>query len=307
MKLIESPMVPLVSAENIRHRIMLRLLNETRKIFRQRIRRQAIHLLPVHEITDRQQPAIHMLVCRRDYEMAIISALVLNHLGRKGHFFILHDDGSLDHRIECLFHKYLPGSVFIKRAIADKTAAQKLSDYPNLFRLRRENILILKLTDIVLWAQNDRIGYLDSDVLFFKYPLEYIQVLKTASKTTFFNRDIANAYISDKSILKNIYNITLPARINSGLWVTDKKYFDFGLIESWLGHPFLKPHLSDYRLEQTLFAMLAGMFNTEHFPSEYDVNFEKKPEASTGKHYVGRIRYGYELEGLNYLINNNII
>jgi hypothetical protein len=307
MKLIDSPIVPLISAKNFSGRIMLRLLNETRKFFRQRIRKQVMKLLPVYEITDKQQPPIHLLVCRRDYEMAAISAMVLNHLGKKGHVFILHDDGSLDNHIESLFHKYLPGSTFIRRPDADTMAVEKLSAQPNLLRLRAENILISKLTDIVLWAKNERIGYLDSDVLFFKYPFEYIQSLQTSSKTNFFNRDIADAYVANRYTLANACSINLPACINSGLWVMNKNDFDFNLIESWLKHPFLKRHLTDYRLEQTLFAMLAGVSDAGYFPKDYDVNFEKKPDTSICKHYVGRIRYGYELEGLNYLINKQII
>jgi hypothetical protein len=34
---------------------------------------------------------------------------------------------------------------------------------------------------------------------------------------------------------------------------------------------------------------------------------KKKPEKSISKHYVGKIRYGYELEGIKYLLNNGII
>jgi len=307
MKLINSPLVPLVSAENISSRIVLRLLNETRKFFRQRMRKQVMAQLPGYEIMDTQQPPIHLLVCRRDYEMAIISAMILNHLGKKGHIFILHDDGSLDNHIENLFHKYLPGSKFIRRSDADVIAEQKLSAYPNLLSLRSANILILKLTDIVLCAKNDRIGYLDADVLFFKYPLEYMQVLKTDSKADFFNRDIADAYVISRHTFANEYGLNLPARINSGLWVMNKNDFDFNLIESWLTDSFLKPFFNDYRLEQTLFAMLAGMSDAGHLPNGYDVNFEKNPETSICKHYVGRIRYGYELEGLRYLINTKII
>jgi hypothetical protein len=307
MKLINSPLVPLVSAENISSRIMLRLLNETRKFFRQRMRKQVMAQLPIYEITDKQQPPIHLLVCRRDYEMAIISAMILNHLGKKGHIFILHDDGSLDNHIENLFHKYLPGSKFIRRSDADVIAEQKLSAYPNLLSLRSANILILKLTDIVLCAKNDRIGYLDADVLFFKYPLEYMQALKTDSKADFFNRDIADAYVISRHTFANEYGLNLPARINSGLWVMNKNDFDFKLIESWLTNAFLKPFFNDYRLEQTLFAMLAAVSDAGYFPNGYDVNFEKNPETSICKHYVGRIRYGYELEGLRYLINKKII
>jgi hypothetical protein len=301
MKIIDSPMVPMTPETNLGGRIMLRLLHETRKVLRQRVRKQALEILQIYPITDTLHPPIHLLLCRRDYEMAIISALVLNHLGNKGHRYIFHDDGSLDHRIEAIIHKFLPESVFIRRSDADVMAKQKLSEYPHLLSLRHKNILSLKLTDMVLFAQNDRIAYLDSDVLFFKYPLEYMQALQTASKTSFFNRDISDAYIA------NSCDIPRSPRINSGLWVVNKENFNFHLMESWLTNSYYKSHLSDYRLEQTFFAMLAGMTSCRHFSTGYDVNFEKLPETAICKHYVGRIRYGYELEGLKYLINKKII
>lgn len=307
MRIIDSPMVPMTPASNLGGRIMLRLLNEKRKIFRQRIRKQAMEQLPSYSTKDKGQTPIHLLICKRDYEMAIISARVLNHLGRKGHHFVLHDDGSIDSYIENVIHKYLPESVFIRRSAADIMAKQKLSAYPNLLRLRHENMLALKLTDMVLFEQNDRVAYLDSDVLFFKYPLEYMRALTTASKTNFFNRDIADAYLTNQSEPSTICDIHLSPRINSGLWIMSKENFNFNLMESWLTNAFFKTHLADYRLEQTFFAMLAGVTSTQHFSTGYDVNFEKLPKAAICKHYVGRIRYGYELEGLKYLMDQQII
>ena len=306
MKLISKPLVPLLSQPTLASRISLRLLTEVRLIYRKQLRQKMLKDLPIFRNEDSHQPTIHMLVCKRDFEMAIISAMIINHLGNKGHYFIFHDDGSVDDEAETRFYEYLPGSKLIRRKIADKIIEEELSNYPALQDYRKKEVLALKLIDIPFFSQHDRVGYTDSDVLFFRYPEEYFQLLDNKSGLNIFNKDITNAYITDKISIEENLDIKLSSQINSGLWIMNEKDFNFEMIESWLKHRFIAPYLRDYRLEQTLIAMLAGISESKtiHLSTSYDVSFEKYPEASICKHYVGRIRYGYELEGLNYIVKN---
>jgi hypothetical protein len=308
MKLISSPLVPLVSAKTISGRIALRALNEVRNIFRKQLRQEALSRLPVYKATN-NHPEIHMLICKQDFEMATITAAMLNHLGQTAHSFTFHDDGTIDDQMEKNLYQQFPGTLVVRRNVADLIASQKLSAYPALLEFRKKHIMALKLVDVALWAQQDRVGYLDSDVLFFHYPKEFISAFEKNINVNYFNRDIADAYVTDYSSLKELTGFPPAPRINAGLWVMNKKDIDLNLIESWLKHPVMSNYKSDYRLEQTFTAMLAGISDASvaHFSSGYDVSFEKKPEKSIAKHYVGRIRYGYELEGIKYLFSNGII
>ncbi len=58
-----------------------------------------------------------------------------------------------------------------------------------------------------------------------------------------------------------------------------------------------------HRIEQTLFAMLASDSSggVKHLSSAYDVDLKKAIINATCKHYVGKIRTKFELEGLTYL------
>ena len=306
MKLISKPLVPLVSQSTLTSRVVLRLLNEIRLIYRKQLRQKLLKELTIFRNEDPSQSTIHMLVCKRDFEMAIISAMIINNLGNKGHYFIFHDDGSIDDEFETRFYEYLPGSKLIRRKIADKIMEEELSIYPALQEYRKKQVLALKLVDIPFFSQSKRIAYIDTDVLFFRYPEEYFQLLDNKTNLNIFNKDIASAYVTDEISIEGNLGIKLLPKINSGLWIMNKKDFSFSMIESWLEHRFLHSYLTDYRLEQTFIAMLASTSDakTRYFPAGYDVSFEKDPEVSICKHYVGRIRYGYELEGLNYIIKN---
>ncbi len=83
---------------------------------------------------------------------------------------------------------------------------------------------------------------------------------------------------------------------------------DLSQIEGWLQTDYLKKYISQYRLEQTLVSLLAGKSTNgaSFFPSEYDVDFFKQPNKNVCKHYVGKIRHGYELEGVRHLLQNRL-
>jgi len=307
MKLISKPLIPLCRQTRLADRVILRLQNEVRFIYRKELRRKTLRMLPVYKMEDCFQPAIHMLVCKRDYEMAIVSAMTLNALGNKGHLFIFHDDGSIDHKMESSIHHYLPGIKLIRRKSADKIIEETLCSYPAMLAFRRQQVLALKLIDVPFFSGQERIGYMDSDILFFQYPAVFFHQLSDKTNVNVFNKDIANAYITDQNSIEERLGIKLTSRINSGLWVINKMDFQFSVMESWLKNPLILSYLSDYRLEQTMTAMLAGISvaETEYFPVGYDVSFEKDPLHSVCKHYVGKIRYGYELEGLHNILNSN--
>jgi hypothetical protein len=308
MNLIATPITPLTSEPTITGRISLRIINEIRNFFRKQLRHEMMDRFKIYK-AENNQPEIHILICKRDFEMAIISAATLNHLGKRGHSFIFHDDGTMDDKMEQVINQHFPGTLVIRRDVADFVAVQKLSAYPHVREYRKRHVMALKLVDVALWGQADRIGYLDSDVLFFRYPDEFIRSFGGHVDVNYFNRDIANAYITDFSSIRNMFGLAPASRINAGLWVMNKKDINLHLLESWLEQPDINRYKSDYRLEQTFAALLAR--NSEagvaHFSSGYDVSFEKMPEKSISKHYVGRIRHGYELEGIKYLLKNGII
>lgn len=301
--LVTNPLTPTVSPKTIPERIQSRLRNDFRLFFRRRIRRQIMPLLPVHE-APQEGPTLHMLVCERDHEMAIITTSLFNYRIGKAHRFVFHDDGSLSDRAITKFQEFLPGTRVIRRAEADKVAQEKLKDFPRILAYRRNHIMALKIVDVKLWGQGSRIGYIDSDILFFKYPKAYVHALEDQQRANYFNRDIEDAYVADRRYIAEATGYEPAPQINAGLWVMNAQDICLEQIETWLEHPFFAANAANYRLEQTFVAMLAqkSAAGAQHFPEEYDVDFYKNIDHNVCKHYVGRIRYGYELEGLRYVL-----
>jgi hypothetical protein len=95
-------------------------------------------------------------------------------------------------------------------------------------------------------------------------------------------------------------------QLNSGLWHISKNLLDLKLCNDIVASPEYavleakRKHVA----EQTLFAIMASveMQSTEFLPASYDVSFEKAVQTSVCKHYVGKIRHGFEIEGLAYLL-----
>jgi len=132
-----------------------------------------------------------------------------------------------------------------------------------------------------------------------------INLAKDPQGANAFNMDIDTAYMLPKLTLQKITNKTLPEKLNAGLSVIDVDLINFDNIEKWL-QTFgeYEPNIILHRIEQTLVAMLAVVNEKPciHLPAEYDVAFSKDVSKSVCKHYVGAIRFGFEVEGINYLL-----
>ena len=245
-----------------------------------------------------------MLVGERDHEMAIITACLFNYHTNHAHRFVFHDDGSLSERAIEQFQEFLSGTRIIGRREADEIAQEKLKAFPRTLAYRYSHVMALKLIDVKLWGQGARIGYMDSDILFFKNPEAFVDTLVKQRDFNYFNRDIEDAYVTEREVIVQELGYGPAPRINAGLWVMNAKDICLEQIEMWLNHPFFASYASNYRLEQTFIAMLAqrSAEGVRYLPDTYNVDFYKPVEQNVCKHYVGRIRYGYELEGLSYVL-----
>ena len=274
---------------------------------RERIRKKFLLTVSCKNINKVLPFTVHMMLCKRDLEMAMCSAKAFNNVMGDGMRYRFHDDGSLDETDVIFVEKHLPGTKVILRREADQRAQKELSEYPKILEYRKNQIMSLKIIDVTIWGEGDRFCYVDSDVLFFKKPDFFIKALKGEIPKNYFNKDIQNAYMQTPDAIESFLNIRPLEKANAGLWVMNRADINLDTIESWLNNPGFKKSLYGYTLDQTFISMLANNSEggAEHLPSTYDVNFFKKPEVSVCKHYVGAVRHGYELEGLLYLMNGD--
>lgn len=308
MMLITKPLTANVSPATFSGRVKTRALSELRNFFRRRLRKKALAVLPIYE-SSAQGSTLHMLVCERDHEMAIITAAMFNFWTGRGNRFVFHDDGTINREISEKFAHYLPGTKMVLRREADARAAEQLKEFPGILNYRRNQIMAFKLIDVKLWGEGERFGYIDSDVLFFGFPAAFVEALESQRGANYFNRDLADAYVADRLTIAEATGFPPASRVNAGLWAMNRADIAFSKIEAWLNHPFFAPFQADYRLDQTFISMLANasQAGADHLPPQYDVAFGKGVTQNVCKHYVGRIRHGYELEGLRYLLDSGSI
>jgi hypothetical protein len=218
----------------------------------------------------------------------------------------IHDDGSLTRKDVQLFEAALPGVQVVQRDEADALARQSLDGLPNCLRFRKSNILSLKLFDPWIVQETGDIILLDSDVLFFRRPLELIHWLeRPEERRTRWNMDwTCNAEMQGKFVptRQDEYPSPVPG-FNSGLGFLRRDLMSFETIEDLLSRGY--EGKTKWAMEQKLYGRLSACVGMEALPPTYHVAIETvtPPHGLVAKHYVGMVRGYFIAEGIWWLLN----
>lgn len=250
----------------------------------------------------------HMLVCHQDLLLAVCSAKALNLAMNEALPWKFHDDGSLTAADMQLVRSQFGGCRLIERAESDQWYEADHGVYPHLCAARKRAVMLLKLADVHVFSDKERILYCDADLLFVRRPQFLVDRLMDAQCANYFNRDIDSHYISPPNIIKELTGIAPPERINAGLSILNRSTIALSRIERILQQLDRRRRSDwfyyDHLIEQTIVSLLAvtSEEGVAHLPPDYDVSLEKSIEDAVCKHYVIKIREQYELEGLRYLL-----
>jgi hypothetical protein len=294
-----------ITPTNIAERIASKIRRTWRDIQRKQLRKKIISLPPAPLPESSQAFSLHMLLCRRDFEMGICAAKSFVLASGRSFVFTFHDDGSLTLSDKASLAYHFPGCVVIDYEESLAKAKTYFGEESAIYKMRLKGVMMLKLIDIKLFTDKKKAILIDSDILFFEYPQEIFAAVSDPLYPNCFNRDIETAYMTDQSVLERICGQPLPERINAGLSVLNTDSINFDLLEKWLSEiRDQKIPIIIHRIEQSLISMLSACssYKTICLPETYDVSFFKDVDGSVCKHYVGRIRYGFEMEGLHYVL-----
>lgn len=198
---------------------------------------------------------VHILTCERDRTMAFWALKSFYHYLDERPPLVVHDDGSLTAESLRLFSEHFPGCAVVRaeQADADSRLREALRSLPlcEVWRFRCEFQLAKKLFDFPCLSEEPFIVGLDSDILFFRQPLEILECVRAAAP--FMSSDYQDAYEFDAPGL-------IP-RLNTGLFGLGREDFDFTLVETWLqasvdAAPGRRFEFWKGWLEQTLLACL---------------------------------------------------
>jgi hypothetical protein len=206
---------------------------------------------------------------------------------------------------------HFPDAQIIEQPEADEkvTLALSATKYPRLLEARRHSPFMMKLIDPAVLARGERIVILDSDVLFFRPPVELqTYVERESGDAWLFQRDPESTYNITAEEAASSFGIRLPERVNSGIAVFPRSLVDFALCERLLEHPKVR-QLSGW-IEQTLFALCAGTRGAvKYLSSDYMISLERglNYDAMTARHYAGPSRPLLTEEGMPYAVTRGVL
>ncbi|MEI8349918.1 MAG: hypothetical protein WCI77_07170 [Candidatus Omnitrophota bacterium] len=237
---------------------------------------------------------VHLLTCARDVLLALWCLKSFYYHSGLSMRLVIHDDGTLDDSLVEKFQKHFINCEVIKREDADIEMKQYLKGYEFCERYRYKDFFAhaIKLFDAVYYSRTKEILLLDSDVLFFKKPIEMIESIR--EKKGFFMNDYREAYCLPAARLQILFNMAIRSRINSGiLYLPDKKIYDLNLIESFLKIVYenweeINRIPEVFWVEQTAWAIFLskhrGMFT--RLPDSYQVSRQPITDTTVSQHFV---------------------
>lgn len=250
---------------------------------------------------------VHTLVCERDWLNAFWTLYSFHHFSGKNFRLVVLHDGWLSDRndIKDAFERHFPGSIVedrdgvasgVRHNVGGALAEMwETGDYPTL----------AKVIDSVLLAANERVVFLDPDVLFFDTPRELVGGVKNLDgvsarwnlPTREVNRDAL--YSCNYADLNDALEGDLPKRFQIGLGVYDTQIVDFDLLNHLLHEvPKIRTGMP-FMIDQTVFGVLAARHGYHPLPSDkYVTDPVETLDGVVARHYHSDTRDLMYVEGL---------
>jgi len=167
------------------------------------------------------------------------------------------DDGSFDEGFIKNIKSQFPGCLIKLSAEIELIIAQKLPEdkYPNLYKKRSVYPHIKKLIDVHIGSTGWKM-VLDSDMLFFKPPVEICDWLKQPEQP-FFLHDPITSYHYSLTLMEELAGDKINPNINVGAAGLKSEDINWDKLEHWVKTLEEKEGTS-YLLEQALTAMLVA-------------------------------------------------
>jgi hypothetical protein len=213
---------------------------------------------------------------------------------------VVHDDGTLRDEHYGIIRRQYPGSRVISADMASTLLSERLRDHPRCAKLRSTRHLSRKVFDFFLFADADRILFADSDIVYYRSPLEVIRwPTGVADMPHVFIEDVWTNYLIPVEEIKQRHGINIPPRINIGFGSMARSAFDLNFIESVLEDERLVA--APFLYAQTLVAMLAARQGVSVLGGPYRMTLKAGIDGFTLKHYTRVIRHMMYTEGIQYL------
>lgn len=276
----------------------------------QRNARAEAATLPTIRVRESAHVAVHMWCGSSQVGMAAWSWWsLLQYCGQDVAAFT-HSDGSLNEEDERFLTDRFPGMKVVRAESAETILLSYCSEWeiPILAEFRRQHKLAGKVIDFHVVGDSRCCVMFDSDILFFRPPVELIEAMNRCGKETSqmsAMSDLKSMYSAPVTELSERFGIAVPERVNSGLVVMPRlRRAEFERLEVLLRRAD-DVWLQSYFMEQTMIAMLAGQFGSDLLPPSYFLPGDamKEIEDTVCIHYVSNrsVRPKMFTEGIEHL------
>jgi hypothetical protein len=289
--------------------IWIRFQELSREGWRQSFRRwkiqKAILNTPPLRTLKEGATEVRVLTWRRDWMNSIWALKSFYCFSEVRYPLFIHDGGLTSRQLEVL-RTHFPDAFIVPRAEADLEVQAQLKAWgcDRCIQYRNQNVATLKLFDFFILSKADSIISIDSDIVFFKKPLELLDSLAGSSRDSVknkYNQDQQYAYSMPLEEIEKAFGILPIPLVNSGLSRVNRSSMDFKKMDQWLTHPRIFE--DKWVTEQTLHALCSALFGVELLPLSYLVSTSASPlDSLICKHYPGFFRPLLYSEGMKYLL-----
>ncbi len=200
------------------------------------------------------------------------------------------------------------------RLVSPKESVPIVSEYLAAHRLTRcqdwlwREPILNKLVTFQIVASSTNVIWVDSDVLFFNRPDEFLRLTNKPLDRIYFQEDCTVSFtLTPEQALQQL-GISITKRINAGLLMRSRESIRLEKVEELLGHPLVG--VQSGLIDQTLQALCASADGiADNLPRSYAVTKEPRVDPSTlvCRHYAGPTRAWMSAEGMRWLVRNGIL
>jgi hypothetical protein len=203
---------------------------------------------------------------------------------------VIYEGGRLSSESSAILEGHFPNCRIIRRDRFDRDMRDFLMDHPAALQhaLMRSFYCALKLFGPMRYTKARSVLYIDSDILFFRAPLEMLEHIKRGSP--FFNSDYQDAYAHPLAFIRKQLCMKLEPAINAGLFHISKRDLacSLGLIEEYFSKiPAADPtHWTINRHEQTANAIILSRANAERLSDAHQISRTPVTDRTVSHHFV---------------------
>jgi hypothetical protein len=276
-------------------------------------RRKEILTSPAVECDPAAGLEVHMQVCDRDWLNGFWTLKSFRRQCGAPYRLCLYLDFNVPAEVRGLVESNFPGAEMARHDWLDEQVRGRLAAVaPSLAALWRAHYspTLYKMVNAWLCARQERVVYLDPDVLFFAPPVEMLEFAGTNAPTKAIGLFNATApppagladtggFCLDEADVRRAYGLSLPRDFNAGVGVLRLAGIDWGWLDEVLRTLRWLPDRS-LMVDQTCLSLLAAKLGWERLDrARYIYTFDRKGPSTVASHYSGSAgREGFYAEGI---------